>query len=234
MKVTIKYCIKAVEMFNEGAISAETLVDCLIDYRKNHKCKIGFEGDVEGETGIIRLFLLDENNNEVRTVWARNKRTTVTTCINAAIAYNEGTMTEGEMLHILTDYDRCHKNSMLYDTSLDKVIRLYLVDENIITVKTVWRSDWPEGYKPPTSSETTQYIKKFGREVSAATYALMNKELFKMLDAYNDTHKSQFNIQINGVDYRECSEVYMTLYHIRREGDRNRTDRIIRWHVNVV
>ena len=50
-------------------------------------------------------------------------------------------MTEGEMLHILTDFDRCHKNSMLYDTSLGKVIRLYLVDENIITVKTVWRSE---------------------------------------------------------------------------------------------
>lgn len=154
-------------------------------------------------------------------------------CIKAAIAYNKGTMTEGEMLHILTDFDRCHKNSMLYDTSLGKVIRLYLVDENIITVKTVWRSDWPEGYKPPTRAEIMQHIKNFGRTADSLTYSLMNKELFKLLDAYNDTHKTQLNVQINSIDTYQYSEVHMVLYCIRREGDRKRTDQIMHLRVKV-
>lgn len=161
------------------------------------------------------------------------KKVMIKDCIKAAELFNEGTMPENEMLHILTDYDRCHKNMMLYDTTLGKVTRLYLVDENIITVKTVWRSDWPDGYNPPTISETMQYIKKFGREVSSATYALMNKELFKLLDAYNDTHKTQLIVQINSVDTYQCSEVHITLYCTRRVGDRNRTDKIMKWRVYV-
>lgn len=232
-KVMIKDCIKAVEMFNDGTVSAESFIDCLFIYDACHKSRIRFNFDDEGKT-IIRLYLIDENRKEVRTVWERNKRATATTCINAATAYNEGTISEDEFLRTLSDYDHCHKNMMLYDTTLGKVTRLYLVDENIITVKTVWRADWLKGYKPPTSSETMQYIKNFGCELSSATYALMNKELFKMLDAYNDTHKSQFNIQINGVDYREYSDVYMTLYHIRREGDRKRTNKIMKVRVKVV
>lgn len=232
-KVMIKDCIKAVEMFNAGTASAESVVDCLFAYRKNHKCKISFEGDVEGKTGIIRLFLLDENNNEVKTVWSRNKRATATTCINAAIAYNEGTITEDEMLHTLSDYDSCHKNMMLYDTTLGKVVRLYLVDENVITVKTVWRAEWPEDYKPLKMFEIIKHIKNFGREASSETYAIMNKELFKLLDEYNDTHKTQLNVQINSVDTYQCSEVHMILYCTRRVGDRNRTDKIMKWHVNV-
>lgn len=126
------------------------------------------------------------------------------------------------------------KNTMLYDTTLGKVMRIYLVDVNIITVKTVWRAEWPECYKPLKMFEIIQYIKNFGREASSLTYATMNKELFKMLDAYNDTHKTQLNVQINSVDFYQHSEVHMTLYHTRRVGDRNRSDKIITWSVNVV
>ena len=160
-------------------------------------------------------------------------KVTIKYCIKAVEMFNEGTMTEGEMLHILTDYDRCHKNSMLYDIKLGKVVRLYLVDENIIMVKTVWRHSWADEYIPPTKSEVVQYIESFGREVSSDTYALMYEEIFKMLDAYNDTHKSHLYLHINGIDYIEYSDVYMTLYQTRREGDRNRTDKIMKWRVNV-
>ena len=160
-------------------------------------------------------------------------KATIKNCIKAVEMFNEGTMTEGEMLHILTDYDRCHKNSMLYDIKLGKVVRLYLVDENIIMVKTVWRHSWADEYIPPKKSEVVQYIESFGREVSSDTYALMYEEIFKMLDAYNDTHKSHLYLYITGIDYIEHSDVYMTLYQARREGDRNRTDNIMKWRVHV-
>lgn len=161
------------------------------------------------------------------------KKVMIKDCIEVVKMFNAGTITEDEMLHTFSDYDCCHKNMVLYDTSSGKVIRLYLVDENIITVKTVWQSDWIEGYRPPTRSEIMQYIKNIGREASLASYALMNNELYKMLDSYNDTHKSQLNIQINSLDYNEYGYKYITLYCIRREGDRNRTDKIMTWRVKV-
>lgn len=161
------------------------------------------------------------------------KKVTTTDCIKFAELFNAGIINEYEFCHHLSDYDSCHKNMMLYDTTLGKVMRLYLVDVNIITVKTVWRAEWPECYKPLKMFEIIQYIKNFGREASTLTYATMNKELFKMLDAYNDTHKTQLNVQINSVDLYQHSEVHMTLYQTRHVGDRNRTDKIITWRVNV-
>lgn len=162
------------------------------------------------------------------------KKVTIKDCIKAVEMFNEGTMTEGEMLHILTDYDRCHKNSILYDIKLGKVVRLYLVDENIIMVKTVWRHSWADEYITPTKSEVVQYIESLGREVRSDTYALMYEEIFKMLDTYNDTHKLHLYLHINGIDYIEYSDVHMTLYQTRREGDRKRTDQIMHLRVKVV
>lgn len=229
-KVTIKDCIEAVKMFNAGTIDEDAAMEYLYEYDDCHDTIIL----CDKEYGYItRLYLVNQYLEEVRAVWSRNKRATVTTCINAAIAYNKGTITEDEMLHTFSDYDCCHKNMIFYDTSSGKVIGLYLADENIITVKTVWQSDWIEGYRPPTRSEIMQYIKNIGREASLASYALMNNELHKMLDSYNDTHKSQLNIQINSLDYNEYGYKYITLYCIRREGDRNRTDKIMKWNVNV-
>lgn len=161
------------------------------------------------------------------------KKVVIKDCIKAVELFNEGTITEDEMLHTLSDYDSCHKNMMLYDTTLGKVTRLYLVDENIITVKTVWRSEWPDNYKPPKLFDIIRHITNFCRISSSLTYALKNKEIFKLLDAYNDNHKTQLNVQINSVDLYQGSEVHITLYSTRRVGDRNRTDKIMKWNVYV-
>lgn len=226
----IKDCIKAVEMFNAGTIDEDTAMLYLYEYDDCHDTIIFCDKECRH---ITRLYLVNQDMEEVRTVWARNKRATVTTCINAATAYNEGTITEDEMLHALSDYDHCHKTMMLYDTTLGKVTRLYLVDENVITVKTVWRSEWPDNYKPLKLFEVIRHIRNFGRVSSSLTYALNNKELFKLLDAYNDTHKTQLIVQINSLDTYQCSEVHITLYCTRRVGDRNRTDKIMTWRVYV-
>ena len=233
-KVMIKDCIKAVELFNEGTINLEEMQDDILEYDNTHKCILLSDNDTHV---ITRLYLVNkETMEEVRTVWRLNDRTkdaTVTTCINAAIAYNEGKITEDEMLHTLSDYDHCHKNMMLYGTTLGKVMRLYLVDINMITVKTVWRAEWPESYKPLKIFEIIQHIKNLGSVASLSAYTLMYNELVEMLDEYNDTHKSQLNIEIYNLDYGEYRYAHIILYHIRREGDRKRTDKIMKCRVKV-